>query len=598
MINILNHNTSYKHSKFTARPANVVTGLAYFDKQSKALFESQSKELLCWRFDLTFFNLQGFFFSMLKALHTCWNFAKNNKNIVFVSADSPSDTGVCAMTDMLTQRFTREFLPRVQIVHTAVKAPRNKSSTNNHQLRADAPKKESFSGPFAHRSALSEQTGGGRRACAPAVSRRPLPAGKDRGASSPDASQRKQKLMHVPLSELKNLINISGVFKRQLKDDSRFDKYFVTRFVVKYDGLLYKAAARRLSASFSRTHASFFSNTKNSFREKFTHLNCAFPKPANPAQDCTRSQKLYRFDLNKSCLVKTHGLQLDALGQKARAKKARVNAYEPIFSYTSENRFDNKLKKGFDKRHRKDDAKKSMDCQKSFRYCLIPNVPAAPSIGVKLPEKAGPLSGAAIPGAKLPAKAGKGHRETRKTGHAYAFCNQHRALSDLMDDRRTSSPKRHRQNRFKGHRQNSQNKPLKSGIHPYVERYVRRSYRTYDVHGMRIQAQAYNAAKRFANNPYLQHAHLVFFVNPDKNPGLAEQVKKLSIPSIGIVSGLKSTAYRKQPQMSNLHDSVTYPIVGNPDNLLFVTMVVRVFVKLIMKAHGSKYSQFDLYGAR
>ena len=138
MINLLNHNTSYKHSKLSARPPftmycdrtqlpklldfpnfrsllSICVGIyQYTNPSARRRFEYQSKPLLCWRYDSHFFNLQGFFFSILKALHTCWCFVKNNKKIVFVSTDNPSDTGHSGLIDHLTQTFAREFLPRIK----------------------------------------------------------------------------------------------------------------------------------------------------------------------------------------------------------------------------------------------------------------------------------------------------------------------------------------------------------------------------------------------------------------------------------------------------------------------------------------------------
>jgi len=624
MINILNHNISYKHSKFSARPAHVlnsrlcvskgynivldslVNGLMSKDvtpnhqnpaagpisevfhtskqegqKPNNIFFKYQSKELLCWRFDLTFFNLQGFFYSILKALHTCWTFAKNNKTIVFVSTDSPSDTGASAATDMLTQRFARDFLPRT---HNVAKMP--------------IPKAPAL---VKHHPALKSQKG--RRASAPAVSRRD--ANHEQGQITREMTQQKQ--FRLPLSELKNLVHISGVFKRQLNTQNVDVSSNVTNPVIhQLEGLIYKAASRRLTASFSRMHVSFFSNSKNSFREKFTHLNSneLFSKSNQPTQGLA-ALKLYPLDLNKSCLVKptvakfSHGL-----GRKAWFKRARIG--DQIFSSLSDNTFNTKFKKPFVNvnahRGKRGMGQPQQKCQKLFCYDLIPALaeqapaPEQPTLkqsALKRPASKQPASkqletqqptaqqpdvlshqGLALGGIPAPGPCAQ--------THPHDFCNRYRALSNPVIGRKSSGKNRPRPN---------VDKKFKSGIRNFAparkkgNRYGRSSYRSYDIHGMFTRAQASNAAKRFANNPYLQHADLVFFVNPDKNPGLAEQVKKLSIPSIGIVSGLKSTSYRKQPHQSNLHNSVTYPIVGNPDNLVFVMMVIRVFAKLIQRVH-------------
>jgi hypothetical protein len=104
----------------------------------------------------------------------------------------------------------------------------------------------------------------------------------------------------------------------------------------------------------------------------------------------------------------------------------------------------------------------------------------------------------------------------------------------------------------------------------------------YDYYESIISVNCLRDQQRFAKNANLNQADVVFFTNPDRMASLASQVRNLQIPTIGIISGFKSLAHR--PAVTPLRDSVTFPIVGNPDNCFFVILMVHVFTKLIMKA--------------
>ena len=672
MINILNHNTSYKHSKFSARPAYVYTSLKWdhetivskagkqvadntmvqkkarslsiTDKQSISVLKEplgysntaagirtatiaktningrpvyrQSKELLCWRHDLAFFNLQGFFLSILKALHVCWSFAKNNKTIVFVSTDSPSDTGASAATDMLTQRFAREFLPRIQTIVTPLTLAQKDYSKLRH-----APKTKAFTAEKRRANQTKDQ---GRRLSESRAardvfskiansnngeqshSRRPVDL-TDQCQSESDVEQGQAgaAVRKVPvLSELKNLINISGLFKRQYKPNASFDNLFMTNPAYhKLDGLLYKAASRRLSASFSRVHASFFSNTKNSFREKFTHLSNHYPQNHDSLKILEGSKRLFALDLNKSCLVKPTGETLTrAQDQKTWSKQLTIGESDPIFSFRTIKKSEKKnygTSQG-SSRPLRTDVPLGLPFSKPLAYDLIPTNHAGGQRGV-----AGSVQATTAVCKKrrqivrkLPCFAGT---FSHKSLHTYTFSSKYRAqranIIFTNESFKSNIKNKNARSMVGALSFSAAGKKHKSSKREYHNRFFK-PFRSYDYYSMFIHAQAYNETKRFAYNPYLRHADLVFFVNPDKNPGLAEQVKKLAIPSIGIVSGLKSTSYRKQPYQANLHDSVTYPIVGNPDNLIFVMMIVRVFATLIQNVSHNKSKPQGTNGRR
>ena len=588
MINILNHNTSYKHSKFSARPANAINvsttyiepfniskrvqtqkqkakyGLSATDKifnterliaqklNGKQHLIYQSKELLCWRFDLSFFNLQGFFLSMLKALHTCWNFAKNNKTIVFVSTEIPVHTGIGTATDMLMQKYPREFLPRIQIENKEDASRSSKDNLTPFHPWTSVKKvisKKKNSKHYSRKNNICKQN-------------HHLP--------------KKQRLQFFPCEELKNLINMSELFKMQQPMPSvETPHYAINASYRKLDGLLYKAASRRLCASFSRVRAPFFSNTIHTFQEKFTHLNSDFQNSdRNGASPCLK--KLYSLELNKACLIKPGALTYSRdRNQKTWIKKFRADESDQITTSRTIATRDQAPKKFINKRRHHGPPLPRQ--QKPLPYDVIPAEIMTSESGIKsiqFQEKSRKSLNNCKAASSTPTTVNFSSREN-------VCINKPKELT-----RRTHSLTNRAKVVF--HRV-CWKKPLKFSRNLQWAK----KYRSHDCYGMLTHAQAYNATKRFVSNPFLQHADLIFFVNPDKNPGLAEQIKKLGIPSVGIVSGLKSTNYRKQPHQSNLHDSVTYPIVGNPDNLVFVMMIVRVFTTLIQNVYRRKSTHYE-----
>lgn len=89
---------------------------------------------------------------------------------------------------------------------------------------------------------------------------------------------------------------------------------------------------------------------------------------------------------------------------------------------------------------------------------------------------------------------------------------------------------------------------------------------------------------KFATNTNLMQADVLFFVHPDKISNMVRMAKNLHIPTIGIVSGLKSK-HKPHLKHSYMSDDVNYPIVGNPDNNFFVLLMLRTFMRVINKAN-------------
>ena len=79
-----------------------------FKKVYRHLF--QTKELLCWTSDLSFFNLRGYFSNILKVLQICRFAVRNNKKILFIKSSSPSYGQGKVLSPWLVQ-YKRNTIP-------------------------------------------------------------------------------------------------------------------------------------------------------------------------------------------------------------------------------------------------------------------------------------------------------------------------------------------------------------------------------------------------------------------------------------------------------------------------------------------------------
>ena len=81
---------------------------------------------------------------------------------------------------------------------------------------------------------------------------------------------------------------------------------------------------------------------------------------------------------------------------------------------------------------------------------------------------------------------------------------------------------------------------------------------------------------RFAKNPLVNQANVILFSHPEKAVGLVNQARNLQIPTIGLLSGSEN---KIQPKVD-----VDFPIIGNSENQVFVTLILRNFITLASKA--------------
>lgn len=85
--------TQTKHQTIASqrlKPKKLAAGSKIIKTSSKKRRLFQTKELLCWTSDLSFFNLRGYFSNILKVLQICRFAVRNNKKILFVKSSNSS----------------------------------------------------------------------------------------------------------------------------------------------------------------------------------------------------------------------------------------------------------------------------------------------------------------------------------------------------------------------------------------------------------------------------------------------------------------------------------------------------------------------------
>ena len=71
-----------------------------------------SKELLCWRSDLSFLNLKQYFANILKVLHICRAASRNNQRILFIGGSKSEICGIM-VDSVLVKQFKRRMVPDI-----------------------------------------------------------------------------------------------------------------------------------------------------------------------------------------------------------------------------------------------------------------------------------------------------------------------------------------------------------------------------------------------------------------------------------------------------------------------------------------------------
>lgn len=131
----------------------------------------------------------------------------------------------------------------------------------------------------------------------------------------------------------------------------------------------------------------------------------------------------------------------------------------------------------------------------------------------------------------------------------------------------------------------------KRNFKPYNRRFKQKIfkknfYKPY-YNNMLQRIEFYDRAS-FVINPNLKQADVLFFIHPDKTPGMVTMARNLRIATIGLVCGLKPKNKSRLKQ-AHLADGVNYPIVGNADNNFFVLLLLRTFLRVIYKANAPEF---------
>lgn len=340
----------------------------------------------------------------------------------------------------------------------------------------------------------------------------------------------------------------------------------------KLHGLLFQASSRRCIVSYSKVPTYFFSNTQKSFQDKFNHLRyhdtegrIAFLK-TRPGI----ALKRLPLDLNSPGLLK-HGGALNKQRLYRYRKQRRATLATPVI----EDIVDYSKKPTTISGQYKTSKGRSQQT-KFFNHTIPTSASVSPTSRWK--------------------KQGN-HEEEKKRlknptiGKQFVqFNNFHRCFLSALNRQRNQLKKEKLRNwiknkkslRFIKHKNH-----FAENVHTLQ---FNKWWKSYNYYSFLIEKHIHKNILRFTKNPNLIQADLVFFTNPDRDLGLAYQVKRLGIPSIGIISGLKTSTHRHSPCQSNLHDSVTYPIVGNPESTVFILLIVQIFIRLISKVYKNEQS--------
>jgi hypothetical protein len=107
-IQTKNQTISLQKLKHKLSVTRLKTTNTHSKKARRRLF--QTKELLCWASDLSFFNLRGYFSNILKVLQICRFAVRNNQKILFVKSSSSSYGQGKALSPWLVQ-YKRNTVP-------------------------------------------------------------------------------------------------------------------------------------------------------------------------------------------------------------------------------------------------------------------------------------------------------------------------------------------------------------------------------------------------------------------------------------------------------------------------------------------------------
>jgi hypothetical protein len=87
-----------------------------------------------------------------------------------------------------------------------------------------------------------------------------------------------------------------------------------------------------------------------------------------------------------------------------------------------------------------------------------------------------------------------------------------------------------------------------------------------------------------AKSPWKLEADMVFFTNPGKTTSMVEQIKRLGIPTLGLVNGSQILLGSKSAYgLFNHNHCVDYAIIGNANSIYFVKSVLAKCLAVVKK---------------
>lgn len=535
----------------------------------------KTKTCIGWRSDLSFFNLRKVFLNLIRACHVLWTALKNNGRIVFVSHPGLDNQAYLSFIDSLVQKQNvRTNLPRTK---SQIKQPKQKSFSSASKTNKTNYKHINF----GHANPL---------------------------------------LKFTQYDELRNLLNLKTkeTFKKSKTYDSYDFKNKINDFKLGLNSCMLQGKTQLLNSrnrviSYGETSPiakGWFSNsdatvkqTLNNFVYCESHKTISKLTTVNQRKDsfinhystdyntikCYNSaESKYNFDfklyitfkthlkhyvynvnLNHFFKIKPYAKHYKRLLQQTKVKHATTENATNINSLTKTLGFNNRFKNsGLNKRIKTSYINKfyghvdyfnfdlsQKSSKKKYKYNIN---------SIKLKS----LKPSRTNKSLIKFKSNFIKFIRNKQVFETQFCGW--PTAGLFQ---TAGSKKIRNICFKTWLRNYTKMKFNSKL-----RFVKPP--TFRINGYDnyLFLNAMTKYQQFAKNPLisLSQASVLIFSHPEKAFNLVNQARVLQKPSIGLVSGFSSPRH----MVSNTTNLVDFPILGNSENINFVSLVFNHFIKL------------------
>ena len=603
MIHTVNHHTAYSYSKFTCRAPNLVKiksknplGLNSADQDDKTprLTELQScksqisagqkqtsstsavhghhngqeynffkaKPLLCWRSDLAFFNLRYYFLNCFKALHLCWNASRNNKRIAFVGANG----NLLDMADLASyghdfknKGLTRDVLPRLKGTFLQPLQKTKASIGNRFKSNKTA------------------------RAMPKIIPQKVHGTLKPRQAYGLAPLRLLSKYLQACPDHNSNFKKHSRYDARPPAGEKSYQSQIQNKIHYRLQGKLGLAGARRPALLYNDTSTGFFSNPELSCPSLWNHFLALVHKNTPQIRRNVAGKHVFGFQ--------TYNLRFPLDGIVPNVGETYVLKRPSPGSQSRKTLFERgggkkKTNVYISPRYR------NLCVQALFKLCFgSSSAPKTKGIAarIKIQNKKQSKQTQCLKFlfTKRHARTKPGSNSLGSIGHTVH--NNKRNTPYVIRPSLRGSHLGSKIYKARPRLQRSQKwslyapKGVVSNIvysRHFYKRYIapRRNFKKRKYHASFLRVSYGHDFKKFATNSNLKQADAIFFTHPDKTAALTSQARRLRLPTIGLVSGLKHNQHNIQK------DSVDYPILGNPNNSFFVFMVLRMFLNVIHHA--------------